>query len=104
MNELPDILIKAPKLFLYLKEGPRVRDGSVGFEPVSYDLGVYQKTGYVTLRVSGYFSGVKIVKGFSVAFPLFQNGRPAQPCLRALQNKKLKETPVIVNRNAPFMI
>ena len=40
MNELPDVVVKTAKLFLYLKEYPRVRDGRVDLEPVSYDLGI----------------------------------------------------------------
>lgn len=42
VNELPDILVEASKLFLYLKEGPRVRNSRVDFEPVSYDLRICQ--------------------------------------------------------------
>ena len=42
MNELPDVLVKAAKFLLYLKESNGVRDGRIDFEPVSYDLGIYQ--------------------------------------------------------------
>lgn len=40
INKLPDVSVKASKLFLYLKKYPRIRDGGVDFEPVSYDFGV----------------------------------------------------------------
>ena len=38
MNELPDVMVKTSKLFLYLEERSCVNDGRSDFEPVSYDL------------------------------------------------------------------
>jgi hypothetical protein len=104
MNELPDVVIKASKFLLNLQKCPGVRDSRIDFEPVSYDLRIGEQPGYGILRVVGDFPGIKIIKGFSVAFPLSQDSRPAQSRLRAFQNKKLEQRSVIMDFHPPFII
>ena len=74
MNELPDVMVKASKLFRCLQEGPGVRDGRVDFELVPYDFRINEQLRNVIPGVSRDFLGVKIFKRFSIAFPFSQNG------------------------------
>ena len=104
INELPDVMVKASKLFLYLQEGSGVSDGCVDFELVSYDLRINEQSGNVILGVLGDFQNVKIVKRFSITLSLSENGRPTQSCLRTFQNEKLEQASVVVNCYAPFII
>jgi len=89
---------------LYLQEGPGVSDGCVDLEPVSYDLRITEQAGNVVPGVPGDFPGVEIVKRFSVSFPFFQDGGPAQSCLRPFQYEKLEQGSFVVNCYAPFSI
>jgi hypothetical protein len=86
INELPDVMVKAAKLFLDLPEGSSVSDGRIDFELVSYDLRINEQSGNFLLGVLGDFLDVKIVKSFSITFPFSKNGGPAQSCLRSFQN------------------
>jgi len=104
MNELPDVMVEPSKLFLCLQEGSGVRDGRVDFELVPYNFGVDEQPGNVILGVLRDFSGVKIIKRFSITLSFSQNGGPAQACLRTFQNQKLKQASVVVNWYAPFVI
>lgn len=104
LNELPDVMVKASKLFLYPQEGSSVSDGRVDFQLVSYDLRINEQSGNVILGVSGDLLDVKIVKRFSITFSLSKNGGPAQACLCSFQNKKFEQTSVVVNCYAPFII
>jgi hypothetical protein len=86
LNELPDVVVKGPKLFLYPQERSSVSDSRVDFELVSYDFRISEQSGNVILGVLGDLLGIKIVKGFSITFSLPENGGPAQSCLCTFQN------------------
>jgi hypothetical protein len=86
INELPDVMVKAAKLFLHLQEGFGVGDGRLDFELIPDDLGISEQSGNVILGVLGDFLDVKPVKSFSITLPLSKNGGPAQSCLRTFQD------------------
>jgi len=56
------------------------------------------------LIIFGHGVCVKTVESLLVAEPLFQNGFPGQAGLRALQDQKLEQRPIVVARQAPFGI
>src|SRR5205823_6068631 len=58
----------------------------------------------VALVIAGDLCRAKFIERFSVVLTFVQNGVPAQSCLCAFQNEKLKEHAIIVYRNAPFLI
>jgi hypothetical protein len=49
INELPDVMVKTSKLFLYLQEHPRVSDGRANFESGSYNLRIKEQPGNVLI-------------------------------------------------------
>ena len=103
-NKAPEISVERSEFFSHLKKSFRVLNRSCDFQPVPNDAIVAQQPLHVSPAVAGDLFRAKSVKCLSVVLPLFQNGVPAEPCLRAFQNQELEEHSIVVYRNAPFLI
>jgi hypothetical protein len=103
-NESPDILVEAAKLLLQGKEQFGIPDGSLNLQPISYDILIRKQLTDFSLPIECNGGGVKVIEGSTVAAALFQDSFPAQACLHALQDEKLEESSIIMDRHTPFKI
>jgi len=102
--ELPDIGIKAAERFLYFQECLSVPYSCIDFLAIAYNAGIGKQCLPFVISISGNFISVEIVKGLAKIVPLFQNGGPAQSCLKTIQHDEFKQGSVIMNRYTPFFI
>ena len=102
--ELPKIFVERAKLFRHGQTRPRILHRAVNLQPVAHDARIGQQLFQPRFAIAGDFSGIEIVKRQAVARALFEDGRPAQPRLRALQNQKLEQRAIIEERNAPLCV
>ena len=103
-NKTPKISVEASELFFDVEKPFRVLDRSGDFQPVSHDAIVAEQSLHVSFAVAGDFLRSKSIERFSVVVAFPQNRIPAQSSLCAFQNQKLEEHPIVVYRNAPFLI
>ena len=61
-----------------------------------------QRLHFFLRRTAPPISGIKIVEHFAIALALAKNRIPAQSGLRAFQNQKFEQHPVVVYRHTPF--
>ncbi len=103
-HELPNISIETAELPLNCEEGASVLDGGNDFKPVANDTRIREQIVYFVLIILRDEARIKTIKGHAVVIPLLQDDLPAQAGLGPLQNEKLKEFPVVVQRNSPLLV
>src|SRR4029077_6589944 len=103
-NEAPEISVETSEFLSNGEEVFRVLDCSCDFQAIPHDSIVAEQPQNVALAVARDLFRAKSIELFSVVLAFLQNRIPAQAGLCAFQNKKLEEHPIIVYRNAPFLI
>src|SRR6266403_256219 len=104
IDELPNVVIKTAKLFLYLDECFCILDGCCYFKFVSNDAFVGKKLGNFFCIILYNFLYVKVVKCFAIIFSLFQNCCPRKSCLCSFKDQKFKEFGIFMDRDTPFFV
>src|ERR1700722_9017571 len=98
-DELPDVAIEAAKFFLYFKKRLGIRDRGCNFQLVANDSRVsHQRPNFLAV-ITRNFRRIEAVKCAAVVLALIENRFPTQTGLSTLQNQKLKQHPVVVNRH-----
>jgi len=89
---------------LYIFINPCIADRSLNLEPVSDYAWVQEQIIHLRLIIAGYQSRVKVIESEPEIFPFFNNARPTQAGLEAIQHNEFKQFPVIVQRDAPLLV
>src|SRR5579864_809612 len=104
MHELPDVAVEAAEFLLHAKECLGIRDGRSNLELVADDAGIAQELADSAPVVARHPLGIESLEGPAIVIALVENRAPTQTGLRAFENQKLEERPVVVRRHAPFFI
>lgn len=104
IHKPPDVITKASELFLYGNESLCIGYGGPNFRFVANYLWIGKQLLNFLFGEPGYFLHFKVGEGFTIAFPFFEDGTPAETCLRTFQGQKLKLLPVIPHRHTPFPV
>lgn len=102
LDKLPNVAIKAAEALLHLQKRLGVEGGGGNFETVAHNARILQKLLVLGLVVASDDRRVKAIKGGAEVFALAQNGEPAQPGLKAIENDELEVFGVVVNRHPPL--
>src|SRR5262249_44067557 len=103
-DELPDVGIEASVLALHRQERPRIGDRGVDLRPVADDALVVHEPAYPRRGVARDLLRVESVERLPVRLALSQDGGPAEPGLGALEDQKLEQKPVPMDRHAPLSV
>src|SRR5262249_28339819 len=104
VDEPPDVRVEAAVLALDRQEWPCIGDRRLDLRAVADDPGVVHEAADSRGGIAGDFLGVERVEGLPIGSPLFQNRRPAQSGLSALEDQELEQQTVPMNRHAPLSI
>ena len=104
LHEAPEVGVQTPESLPHLERRLGVGDGGFDFEAIADDARIGEKRSDLPPIVAGNLLGIEPIHGLAVVLALLQDGLPAQPRLRPLQNQELEEPPVIVKRDPPFPI
>jgi len=103
-NKLPGVGVEGAKFVLHFQKGLRVGNGRGDFQAVTDDPGIGQKLPHSFGIEQRDFSGVKPAENFTVTLALFQDGIPAEACLRAFESQEFEPEAFVVNGNAPLFV
>src|ERR1051325_1968167 len=104
VDEAPLVRIEAAELRLDFEKGPGVPDRRFDLGPVAHDPGVRQERRDFAFVVAGPLLRVEPAEGTPVGVALPEDGDPAQPRLRSLEDEEFEKAPVVVDGNAPFLV
>src|SRR5579864_768006 len=104
MHELPDVAVEAAEFLLHPKECLGIRDGRSNLQLIADDARIAQELADFAPVVPRHPLGIESLEGPAIVFALVENRAPTQTGLRAFENQKLEERPVVVRRRAPFFI
>ena len=103
-SPVPEIPGKAAIFPLYFTKHPGIDDSRLYFQPIPDDSEVISQGFQLVLSVCTDRIQVKAIEGFPKRLPLVQNTLLGQPSLKTFQHQHLKQLPIIINGNAPFLI
>ena len=103
-DKTPEVSVEAAKLFPDREKRFRILDRRRNFQPVAHDAGVAEQPFHIARAVARDLFRAKTVERLAIVLPFFENRRPAQPGLRALEDQKLKQLSIVMNGHAPFLI
>jgi len=83
-------------------DNSRVIDCRDDLGSVSYDALVLKQLAHLTFVKSGNFVRFEVIERLPKTLAPFENGYPAQPCLKALQADSFEERYLIFSRGSPF--
>ena len=101
-DERPNVSIKAAEFFLHRSERFRVLNRRGNLQPIAHDPRISEQSGHFFRVVPRDLRHIEPIKSAPVIFPFVQNGRPAQPRLRAFQDEQLEPRAVIMQGHTPF--
>src|SRR5262249_49373496 len=104
LHEAPHVGGEAPVLAPHGEKGPGVGDGALDLAAVADDARVAQEPPHVGGGETRDPRGVEGGEGRAITAPPGEDGRPAQPRLRAFQHEELEEPTVGSLRDAPLAI
>ena len=104
VDETPDILVEATELFLHGEETLGVVNSGKDLCPVTDDARIVQQQLELTLAKARDLVRFETGKGRAIILSFSQDRVPAQARLRCLQDEKLKDQAVVMNRHAPLAI
>ena len=78
--------------------------GGLYFQAVADDAGIIPECLQFVLIIGADLLQVEAIESLTKCIPLVKNTFPGQPCLKALQYQHLKELPVLMHRNTPFLV
>ena len=93
---------KLPQLLLHLEEAFRVVDRGSDLGPVANDAGIGEQPRDIPRAEARHARGIESAVGGAVGVPLFQDGEPAQPGLRGLQDEELEVPHIVVDGRPPL--
>jgi hypothetical protein len=103
-DKLPDVAVEAAELFLHSEERFRVADCGRDLQLVANNPGIGQQLCDLLLIEARDAARIKTAECTAIVLAFIENRVPAQPGLSAFEDEKLKERPIIVNRDTPFFI
>ncbi len=103
-DKLPDVSVEAYEFFLHFQESLRVVDRGADLEFIADDIRVLQQALEIRFGIAGNLLRDKIRKCPPVPCAPFQDGRPTETGLRALQHQEFKVLLVVVYRHTPFIV
>ena len=103
-HEAPKVSVEGPEFLAHIEKHFGVLNGGYDLQSIPHDPFVAQQPLHIARAVAGDLLWAKSIECFPIVFPFLQNGGPTQSRLRAFEDEKLKEQPIIVHRHAPFLI
>src|ERR1700681_4676218 len=104
LDEAPDESVETAELLLHRQQGAGVADGALDLETITYDGGVFQQRIDATAVESCNPDRIEFGKGTAITVALVENRLPGKPGLGAFQHQKLEQPPIVMKRNAPFLV
>jgi Outer membrane protein beta-barrel domain len=104
LNEFPEKAIKGGPFLFHLEIRASIGNERMDFKSIADDAFIHQQLLNACFRVPSHFLGVKMIKRFSVIFPLVEDRLPTQTGLGALKIDQLKERAIIVEGNSPLLV
>jgi hypothetical protein len=92
IHEPPDAGIEAAELVLRLQKCFGALYGCRDLQAIADDSCIRHQGCRFALRVAGDLAGVEVVEGDALVLPLAQNRQPAQPGLRAFDDKEFGQS------------
>src|SRR5262249_36215733 len=102
VDEAPDVLVEAAELPLHREEGGGIGDTGLDLEAVPHDPGIFHQRCDLLPAETRHRARIQTREGFAIGLQLSQYGAPAQTGLRAFEDQKLEEAPVVVHRYTPL--
>src|SRR5436190_2108455 len=96
-EKTPEVSVEAAKLFPDREKRFRILDRRRNLQPVPHDAGVAEQPFHIARAVARDLFRAKTVERLAIVLPFFENRRPAQPALRALEDQKLKQLSIVMN-------
>jgi len=103
-DEGPDESIETAELVLDREQRAGVADGALDLEAIAYDGGAFQQRLDATAVESCNPRRIEFGKGTAITVALVENRLPGKPGLGAFQHQKLEQPPIVMERNAPFLV
>jgi hypothetical protein len=103
-DKAPQVTVETAELFPNREKGVRILDRRRNLQSVAHDPGVAEQPFQIARAVAHDRFRAKTVERFTVVLAFIENRRPAQTGLRALEDQKLEELSVVMDRHAPFLI
>ena len=100
----PHVAGKVPKFPADLEESLGVMDGGEYFGPVTDDALILQQPADLAGPETGDFLEIKPGKILAEILAFIQNRPPGKTRLERFQNQELENFPVVMDRNAPFLV
>src|SRR6185369_6747986 len=104
VDEAPDVSVETAKLALHFAKTVRVRNGGIDLQPVANYPRVVQQRRDLSFVVTRDFRRIETVERLAIVVTFAQDCFPTQSGLCAFENQKLKQTRVVVNGHAPFLV
>jgi hypothetical protein len=103
-DEAPDEPIETAELFLDGQQRAGIADGALDLEAIANDGGVGEQGFDAPAVESCDACRIEIGKGSPITVALVEDRLPGEPGLGTLQHQKLEQPPIVMKRNAPFLI
>ena len=103
-DESPNVRVETAEFVLHLQEPAGILDGRLHFQPVTHYPWVGQQSLDIGRFEAGHDSRVEAGERPAVAFPLLEDGQPAETGLRSLQHQEFEEQSIIMDRHSPLAV
>src|SRR5881394_1312505 len=103
-EKTPEVSVETAELFPDREKRFRILDCRRNLQPVPHDPGVAEQPFHIARAVARDLFRAKSVERLAIVFPFLENRCPAQSGLCALEDQKLKQLSIVMNRHAPFLI
>src|ERR1700682_1896775 len=103
-DEAPDESIETAELFLDRQQRAGIADGALDLEAIANDGGVGQQGFDAPAVESCHARRIEFGKGTAITVALVEDRLPGEAGLGTLQHQKLEQPPIVMKRNAPFLI
>src|SRR5205814_5163042 len=103
-DETPKVSVETAELFPDREKRFRILDCRRNLQSVPHDPGVAEQPFHIARAVARDLFRAKSVERLAIVFPFLENRCPAQSGLCALEDQKLKQLSIVMNRHAPLLI
>jgi hypothetical protein len=101
-DEPPLVGVEAAELLLHFQKRTGVFDRRLDLHPVAHDSRVLEQRGDLFAIVARDLFRAEPVESFAVRVAFAQDRDPGEPGLRALEDKKLVQRAIVVDRHSPL--
>src|SRR6202171_369613 len=103
-DEAPDESIETAELFLDRQQRAGIADGALDLEAIANDGGGGQQGFDAPAVESRDARRIEFGKGTAITVALVKDRLPGEAGLGTLQHQKLEQAPIVMQRNAPFLV